>query len=131
MSHTRTRSLIVTFTLVLCVPSLLAKPEAKKWVGVWASAPLLDAHVKNAEELLAAGTQSGATLRMITQTLGEIALRLALEEGLRAMTVNAVTRHTLTQRLIEMIGFTTTGTILPSSGNSVFKTSVSRLIFSG
>jgi lysophospholipase L1-like esterase len=65
MSHTRTRSLIVTFTLALCVPSLLAKPEAKKWVGIWASAPLLDAHVKNAEELLASGTQSGATLREV------------------------------------------------------------------
>jgi lysophospholipase L1-like esterase len=65
MSHTRTRSLIVTFTLALCVPSLLAKPEAKKWVGIWASAPLLDAHAKNAEELLTAGTQSGATLREV------------------------------------------------------------------
>jgi lysophospholipase L1-like esterase len=65
MSNTRTRSLIVTLTLVLCVPSLLAKPEAKKWVGTWASSPLLDAHAKNAEELLTAGTQSGATLREV------------------------------------------------------------------
>src|ERR1700742_12206 len=65
MSYTRTRTMAVILTLVLCVPSLLAKPEAKKWVGVWASAPLLDAHVKNAEELLAAGTQSGATLREV------------------------------------------------------------------
>ena len=65
MSNTRTRSLIVALTLVLCVPSLLAKPEAKKWVGTWASSPLLDAHAKNAEELLTAGTQSGATLREV------------------------------------------------------------------
>jgi lysophospholipase L1-like esterase len=65
MSNTRTRSLIVTLTFVLCVPSLLAKPEAKKWVGTWASSPLLDAHAKSAEELLTAGTQSGATLREV------------------------------------------------------------------
>jgi lysophospholipase L1-like esterase len=65
MSNTRTRSLIVSLTLLLCVPSLLAKTEAKKWVGTWASAPLLDAHAKNAEELLTAGTQSGATLREV------------------------------------------------------------------
>jgi lysophospholipase L1-like esterase len=65
MSNKRTRSLIVTLTLVLSVPSLLAKPEAKKWVGTWASSPLLDAHAKNAEELLAPGTQSGATLREV------------------------------------------------------------------
>ncbi len=57
-------------------------------------------------------SQSGAILRLITNTIGEMALRLAREEGLRAMTVNAVTRHTLTQRLIKMIGFTTTG-LLP------------------
>jgi lysophospholipase L1-like esterase len=47
------------------VPSLLAKSDAKKWVGTWASSPLLDAKAKNAEELLAAGTQSGATLREV------------------------------------------------------------------
>jgi hypothetical protein len=57
-------------------------------------------------------SQSGPVLRLITDTIGEMALRLAREEGLRAMTVNAVTRHTLTQRLIKMIGFTTTG-LLP------------------
>jgi lysophospholipase L1-like esterase len=65
MSNTRTRSLIVTLTILLSVPSLLAKSEAKKWVGTWASSPLLDAHVKNAEDLLTAGTQSGATLREV------------------------------------------------------------------
>ena len=52
-------------TLALSVPSLLAKSDAKKWVGTWASSPLLDAKAKNAEELLAAGTQSGATLREV------------------------------------------------------------------
>ncbi len=65
MSNTRTRSLVVILTLVISVPSLLAKPGAKKWVGTWASSPLLDAKAKNAEELLAAGTQSGATLREV------------------------------------------------------------------
>jgi lysophospholipase L1-like esterase len=65
MSNSRIRTLIVTFAIVLCVPSLLAKSEAKKWVGTWASSPLLDAHAKNAEELLTAGTQSGATLREV------------------------------------------------------------------
>jgi lysophospholipase L1-like esterase len=65
MSNTRTRTLIVILSVVLCAPLLLAKPEGKKWVGTWASSPLLDAHAKNAEELLAAGTQSGATLREV------------------------------------------------------------------
>ena len=67
MSHTRTRSRIMTLTLVLgllvlCVPSsLFAKSGAKMWVGTWASSPLLDAKAKNAEELLGAG----ATLREV------------------------------------------------------------------
>src|ERR1700759_3302667 len=65
MSYTRTRTLMVILSAALCAPALLAKPEAKKWVGTWASSPLLDAHAKNAEELLAAGTQSGATLREV------------------------------------------------------------------
>ena len=55
----------MALTAVLCVQPLLAKSDAKKWVGTWASAPLLDAHAKNAEELLASGTQSGATLREV------------------------------------------------------------------
>jgi lysophospholipase L1-like esterase len=77
MSNTRTRSLIVTLTIVLCVPSLLAKPEAKKWVGTWASSPLLDAHVKNAEDLLTATTQSGATLREVVHvSIGGETLRV-------------------------------------------------------
>src|ERR1700674_1640296 len=58
------RSLILALAVVSVQP-LLAKPEAKKWVGTWASSPLLDAHAKNAEELLAATTQSGATLREV------------------------------------------------------------------
>ena len=77
MSNTRTRSLVVTLTIVLCVPSLLAKPEAKKWVGTWASSPLLDAHAKNAEDLLTAGTQSGATLREVVHvSIGGETLRV-------------------------------------------------------
>src|ERR1700754_3012586 len=65
MSNTRTRTLVVLLSALLCAPALLAKPEAKKWVGTWASSPLLDAKAKNAEELLAAGAQSGATLREV------------------------------------------------------------------
>jgi lysophospholipase L1-like esterase len=77
MSNTRTRSLIVTLTILLSVPSLLAKPEAKKWVGTWASSPLLDAHVKNAEDLLTAATQSGATLREVVHvSIGGETLRV-------------------------------------------------------
>jgi lysophospholipase L1-like esterase len=65
MSIARSRRLIVALATLLCVQPLLAKPEAKKWVGTWASAPLLDGHAKNAEELLTEGTQSGATLREV------------------------------------------------------------------
>ncbi len=65
MSITRSRTLMVMLTIVLCVQPLLAKPDAKKWVGTWASSPLLDGHARNAEELLTSGTQSGATLREV------------------------------------------------------------------
>src|ERR1700742_3831038 len=65
MSYTRTRTMAVILTFALSGPALLAKSEAKKWVGTWASSPLLDSHAKNAEELLNAGTQSGATLREV------------------------------------------------------------------
>lgn len=65
MSTTRSRTLMVALTVVLCVQPLLAKPDAKKWVGTWASSPLLDGHARNAEELLTSGTQSGATLREV------------------------------------------------------------------
>jgi lysophospholipase L1-like esterase len=60
MSMTRSRILITTLTVVFCVPPLLAKSDARKWVGTWASAPLLDAHAKNAEQGL-----TGATLREV------------------------------------------------------------------
>ena len=65
MSLTRSRTLMVALSVVLCVQPLLAKPDTKKWVGTWASSPLLDGHAKNAEELLISGTQSGATLREV------------------------------------------------------------------
>jgi lysophospholipase L1-like esterase len=41
---------------------LLAKPQ--QWVGTWASAPLLDAHAKPADQLVAPGT-TGVTLREV------------------------------------------------------------------
>ena len=58
MSNTRSRSLIVTLSIALCVQPLLAKPEAKKWVGTWASAPVLETHANNAEG-------AGTTLREV------------------------------------------------------------------
>ncbi len=94
MSNPRTRSLIVTLTLVLCLPSsLLAKSEAKKWVGTWASSPLLDAKAKSAEELLAAGTQSGATLReVIHVSMGGDMLRVRFSNlyGTSPLVIGAV-----------------------------------------
>src|SRR5271170_2799568 len=54
------RSLILVLAAVVSVQPLLAKPEATKWVGTWASAPLLDAHTKPAEAVL-----TGATLREV------------------------------------------------------------------
>jgi lysophospholipase L1-like esterase len=93
MSNKPTRSLIVTLTIVLCVPSLLAKPEAKKWVGTWASSPLLDAHPKNAEELLTAGTQSGATLREVVHvSMGGETLRVRFSNlyGTSPLVIGAV-----------------------------------------
>ena len=65
MSIPRHRILIVALTAVLSVQPLLAKSDAKQWVGTWASAPRLDAHARNAEDLLASGTQSGVTLREV------------------------------------------------------------------
>jgi lysophospholipase L1-like esterase len=53
------RSLILALAVVSVQP-LLAKPEAAKWVGTWASSPLLDAHAKPAEAAL-----TGATLREV------------------------------------------------------------------
>ncbi len=65
MSIPRHRILIVALTTVLSVQPLLAKSDAKQWVGTWASAPRLDAHARNAEDLLVSGTQSGVTLREV------------------------------------------------------------------
>jgi lysophospholipase L1-like esterase len=59
------RILIVALTAVVSVQPLLAKSDAKQWVGTWASAPRLDPHARNAEDLLASGTQSGVTLREV------------------------------------------------------------------
>ena len=54
------RSLILVLAAAVSVQPLLAKPEATKWVGTWASAPLVDAHAKPAEAVL-----TGATLREV------------------------------------------------------------------
>jgi lysophospholipase L1-like esterase len=92
MSHTRTRSLIVILTLAVSVPSCLAKSDTKKWVGTWASSPLLDAKAKNAEEL-AAGTQSGATLReVIHVSMGGDTIRVRFSNlyGTSPLVIDAV-----------------------------------------
>jgi lysophospholipase L1-like esterase len=65
MSIPRHRILIVALTAVVSVQPLLAKSDAKQWVGTWASAPRLDAHAKTAEDLLPSGAQSGVTLREV------------------------------------------------------------------
>ena len=65
MSIPRHRILIVALTAVLSVQPLLAKSDAKQWVGTWAAAPRLDVHARSAEELLVSGTQSGVTLREV------------------------------------------------------------------
>jgi lysophospholipase L1-like esterase len=56
--------LFVALSTALCVQPLLAKSDAKQWVGTWASAPLLDAHAKPADQLVAPGT-TGVTLREV------------------------------------------------------------------
>jgi lysophospholipase L1-like esterase len=50
------RNPILALAVLLCVQPLLAKPADKKWVGTWASAPLLDGHAKSAESVLTAAT---------------------------------------------------------------------------
>jgi lysophospholipase L1-like esterase len=66
MSNSRKQSiLIVALGIVLWAPPLPAKSDPSHWVGTWASAPLLDAHAKLAEELVAPGAQPGVTLREI------------------------------------------------------------------
>src|ERR1700685_606676 len=58
------RTLCLVLTAVLCVQPLLAKSDTQQWVGTWASAPLLDAHAKAAEQLVTPGT-TGVTLREV------------------------------------------------------------------
>ena len=60
------RALFVALATALCVQPLIAKSDAnqKQWVGTWASAPLLDAHAKTADQFLVPGT-TGATLREV------------------------------------------------------------------
>ena len=58
------RTLFLALTAVLCVQPLAAKSDHRRWVGTWASAPLLDAHAKPADQLLTPGT-TGVTLREV------------------------------------------------------------------
>ena len=48
-------TLFVALTTALCVQPLLAKSDHQQWVGTWASAPLLDAHAKSADQLVEIG----------------------------------------------------------------------------
>ncbi len=64
------RSLVVLTPLLAIVLSTqlsLAKPKAtqQRWVGTWASSPLVDAHAGNAEQLATPGEQQGVTLREV------------------------------------------------------------------
>jgi lysophospholipase L1-like esterase len=52
----RNRTWVIALGAVLCVQPLLAKSTSDHWVGVWASAPLLDSHAKPAEQALSATT---------------------------------------------------------------------------
>ena len=90
MSIPRHRILIVALTAVVSVQPLLAKSDAKQWVGTWASAPRLDPHSRNAEDLLASGTQSGVTLRDVAQ-----------ESGVSAATVSIVLNNAPLARYCE------------------------------
>jgi lysophospholipase L1-like esterase len=56
MRNSRHSVLLLMLVAVVCVQPLLAKTEAKKWVGTWASAPLVNSHGKSAEEVLTATT---------------------------------------------------------------------------
>jgi lysophospholipase L1-like esterase len=58
------RALFVALSTALCVQPLMAKSDHQQWVGTWASAPLLDAHAKPAEQLVTPGT-TGVTLREV------------------------------------------------------------------
>jgi lysophospholipase L1-like esterase len=78
MSNPRKQTiLIVALSTVLWAPPLPAKSNAGHWVGTWASAPLLDAHAKPAEELVAPGAQPGVSLREIVHvSIGGETLRV-------------------------------------------------------
>ena len=56
MNRSRLWLLIAVLCAVVCAQPLLARAESKKWVGTWASAPLVNARAKNAEESLTATT---------------------------------------------------------------------------
>jgi lysophospholipase L1-like esterase len=57
-------TLFFALTTALCVQPLRAKSDHQQWVGTWASAPLLDAHAKAADQLVTPGT-TGVTLREV------------------------------------------------------------------
>jgi lysophospholipase L1-like esterase len=66
------RSLVVLSPLlafVLCTQPSPAKPKPtqQRWVGTWASSPLLDAHAGNAEQLAAPSERPGVTLREVVR----------------------------------------------------------------
>lgn len=70
------RTLFLALTAVLCVQPLAAKSDHQQWVGTWASAPLLDAHAKPADQLLTPGT-TGVTLREVVHvSIGGDTLRV-------------------------------------------------------
>jgi lysophospholipase L1-like esterase len=83
MTNVRNRTMlpvsimILALTAVVCVQPLLGKSNASQWVGTWASAPLLDAHAKHAEDLIAPGAQPGVTLREVVHvSMGGETLRV-------------------------------------------------------
>jgi lysophospholipase L1-like esterase len=70
------RTLCLALTAVLCVQPLAAKSDHQQWVGTWASAPLLDAHAKPADQLVTPGT-TGVTLREVVHvSIGGETLRV-------------------------------------------------------
>jgi lysophospholipase L1-like esterase len=70
------RTLFLALTAVLCVQPLAAKSDHQQWVGTWASAPLLDAHAKPADQLVTPGT-TGVTLREVVHvSIGGETLRV-------------------------------------------------------
>jgi lysophospholipase L1-like esterase len=70
------RMLFLALTAVLCVQPLAAKSDHQQWVGTWASAPLLDAHAKPADQLVTPGT-TGVTLREVVHvSIGGATLRV-------------------------------------------------------